>query len=68
MEAESQLETAISKVSSLEKSKMKLTGELEDVVIEVERVCIKSIKSYIYIYITNNVTVFVFNKLYIIYI
>ena len=38
MEAESQLEAAISKVSSLEKSKMKLTGELEDVVIEVERV------------------------------
>ena len=37
-EAESQMEAALAKVSSLEKAKMKLAGELEDVVIEVERV------------------------------
>ena len=36
-DAESQLEAAQSKVSSLEKVKNRLTGELEDVMIEVER-------------------------------
>merc|ERR1711931_112181 len=34
---ESQLEAALSKVSQLEKAKNRLTGELEDVVIEMER-------------------------------
>ena len=37
-DAEAQMEAALAKVSSLEKAKMKLSGELEDVVIEVERV------------------------------
>lgn len=37
-DAESQMEAALAKVSSLEKGKMKLAGELEDVIIEVERV------------------------------
>ena len=36
-EAESQLEGQLSKVSSLEKQKARLNGELEDLTIEVER-------------------------------
>ena len=37
-EAEAQMEAAQSKCSSLEKAKHRLQGELEDVMVEVERV------------------------------
>ena len=37
-EAESQMESAQAKCASLEKAKHRLQGELEDVMIEVERV------------------------------
>ncbi len=43
-EAESALEAAQSKASSLDKAKHRLQGELEDVMIEMERVCMKLIK------------------------
>ena len=36
-EAESQIETAIQKIHTLEKQRNKMTGELEDLMIEVER-------------------------------
>ena len=44
-EAQEQLDTAQSKCSSLEKAKHRLSGELEDLMIEVERVSDKSYKS-----------------------
>ncbi len=37
-EAEAQMEAAQSRCSSLEKAKTRLQGELEDVMVEVERV------------------------------
>jgi hypothetical protein len=37
-EAEQNMETAQGKVGALEKAKARLTGELEDVMVEVERV------------------------------
>ena len=37
-EAESQMESAQAKCTSLEKAKQRLQGELEDVMVEVERV------------------------------
>jgi len=39
MELEAQLEAAQSKASNMEKVKNRLQGELEDLTIEVERVC-----------------------------
>ncbi len=39
-DVESQLEGAQSKASALEKAKNRLQGELEDVIIEMERVCV----------------------------
>jgi len=40
METESQLEAALSKAASMDKANHRLRAELEDLSIEVERVCI----------------------------
>lgn len=45
-EAENQVEQAMSKCSSLEKVKQRLQGELEDLMIDVERV--SSYQSYVH--------------------
>ena len=46
-EVENQLETSLSKCHGLEKAKNRMVGEMEDLVIEVERVRIRSTSKYL---------------------
>ena len=52
-EAEEQTENAMAKCASLEKTKVRLTNELEDVNVDLERVSNKSLNLDLKIHTTN---------------